>query len=92
MDIQINGITVLTLSDIDIAALDNDLLSKKDWFTAAIVGKINNCKKRMIREWQPILFSDPEVVSIPATDEGMIAMIIARDDYKTRIERETGQE
>ena len=92
MNIQVDGETILVLSDIDISCLDNDILDKEDWLIMMITGQVNQSKKRMIREWQPKLFADSKVESIPATAEGMIAMIIARDDYKTRIERKTEQE
>lgn len=88
MIIQIDSTTVLELSDTDIAALDNDLSSKVDWIKGAIIGKVNQCKKRMISEWQPKLFTDPEVESIPATTDEFIAMVIARDDYKDRTARD----
>jgi len=88
MKIQIDGETILTLSDTDIAALGNDLTSKTDWVKQALIGKINACKKRMIKEWQPKLFNDPTVESIPATEEAFIAMVIARPDYKNRVARD----
>ena len=78
----------VTITDADETALDDVLLDKNAWIQAAVVGKINNCKKRMINEWRPILFADDSVASVPANDDDFIAMIIARDDYKTRAERE----
>ena len=41
----------------------------------------------MIAEWRPKLTADPDVESIPANDNDLIALIIARDDYTTRGER-----
>ena len=38
----------------------------------------------MIREWQPIILADPEVFTMPATEEGLINMIVNRDDYQAR--------
>ena len=78
----------VTISAADETALDNDLLDKDAWIQAAVVGKINNCKKRMINEWRPILFADDSVASVPANDDDFIALVVARDDYKTRAERE----
>ena len=51
----------VTISAADETALDNDLLDKDAWIQAAVVGKINNCKKRMINEWRPIIFADDSV-------------------------------
>ena len=78
----------VTITDADETALDDVLLDKNAWIQAAVTGKINNCKKRMIEQWRPILFADDSVTSVPANDDDFIAMIIARDDYKTRAERE----
>ena len=78
----------VTISAADETALDNDLLDKDAWIQAAVVGKIANSKKRMINEWRPILFADASVTSIPANDDDFIALVVARDDYKTRAERD----
>jgi hypothetical protein len=78
----------VTISAADETALDNDLLDKNAWIQAAVVGKISNCKKRMINTWRPIIFADDSVATIPANDDDFIALIVARDDYKTRAERD----
>ena len=78
----------VTISTADETALDNDLLDKDAWIQAAVTGKIANAKKRMINEWRPILFADDSVTTIPANDDDFIALIVARDDYKTRVERD----
>ncbi len=80
----------VTISDIDVTVLENDLLSINDWVQASVVGKISNCKKRMINEWRPKLFADPAVESIPANDNDFITLVVARDDYKNRAKREEG--
>jgi len=78
----------VTITDADETALDNDLLDKDAWIQAAVTGKINNCKKRMINTWRPIIFADDSVATIPANDDDFIALVVARDDYKTRAERD----
>ena len=78
----------VTITDADETALDDVLLDKNAWIQAAVTGKINNCKKRMIEQWRPILFADDSVTSVPANDDDFIALVVARDDYKTRAERE----
>ena len=55
---------------------------------AAVVGKINNCKKRMANEATAVLKADASVESMPATDDGLITALLARDDYKNRAERD----
>ena len=82
----------VTITDADETALDNDLSDKDAWIQEAVVGKISNAKKRMINEWRPILFADDSVSSIPANDDDFIALVVARDDYKTRAERDAAAE
>jgi len=77
-----------TLSSTEEAVLKNDLLDVQNWADGAIDGKISNCKKRMLREWLPKLYDDDSVSSIPASEDEIVAMIVARDDYKDRVARD----
>tara|TARA_Y100000310_G_C20467316_1_gene708278 strand:- start:63 stop:326 length:264 start_codon:yes stop_codon:yes gene_type:complete len=77
-----------TLTTTEETVLKNDLMDIQAWATDAITGKINACKQRMLAQWNPILMADPDVESIPANENDLIALIIARDDYKNRVERE----
>jgi len=79
----------ISISDIDEKVLKNDLLDIQEWVQGAVYGKIGNCQKRMIAEWQPKLFADPDVDSIPADETAFINLVIARDDYKNRAQRES---
>jgi len=38
----------------------------------------------MLREWQPIILADPDISTMPATEDGLIDMIVSRDDYQAR--------
>ena len=58
------------------------------WVKGAIDGKVDNCKKRMTAEWIPKLMADDSVDSIPADEDDLIALIVARDDYKNRVDRD----
>jgi hypothetical protein len=75
------------INETDGSALSNDLVDINDWIQNAVIGKINSCKKRMIQEWQPKLFDDPSVTTIPAADDEFIKLVVARDDYKDATER-----
>ena len=77
-----------TLSSTEEAVLKNDLLDVQDWVDKAVDGKVNNCKKRMLAEWMPKLYADDSVSSIPASEDEIVAMIVARDDYKDRVARD----
>jgi len=78
----------VNISNADEKALLNDLLDIDEWVQAAVLGKINNCKKRMTNEATVVLKADASVENMPATDEGLIAALLARDDYKNRAERD----
>ena len=80
------------INDTDMIALNNDLLDVNEWIQSAVTGKVNSCKKRMINEWQPKLFNDPSVTFIPATQDEFITAVVARDDYKSRIDRDAEAE
>ncbi len=83
------AITVtVNISDADEKAMLNDLLDINDWVQAAVVGKINNCKKRMATQAASVLKADPSIESMPATDDGLIAALFDRADYKNRAERD----
>ena len=78
-----------TLTSIEETVLKHDLLDIQDWVKRAIDGKVNNCKKRMITEWTPILMDDDSVDSIPADEDKLIELIVARSDYKSRADRDS---
>lgn len=71
----------VTISDIDMRVLENDLMNVDNWIQEAVEGKINSCKKRMLAEWQPKLFADPAVENIPADESTFINFVVSRDDY-----------
>ena len=77
-----------TLTSLEESVLKNDLLDVQDWVDKAIDGKVSNCKKRMIAEWLPKLYADDSVSSIPASEDEIVALIVARSDYKDRTARE----
>lgn len=88
MKIKVDDKVIIELSKTDIIVLKDGILCIEDMIKHAVVGKVNNCKKRMINEWQQRLFSDPLVTSIPATADELIAVIVTRDDYKDRVARD----
>ena len=44
----------------------------------------------MIAEWLPKLYADESVTQIPANEDDMIALVVARSDYLDRSERDNG--
>jgi hypothetical protein len=79
-----------TLTTTEESVLKNDLLDVEVWVNGAIDGKVANCKKRMIAEWLPKLYADESVTQIPANEDEMIALVVARSDYLDRSERDNG--
>ena len=79
------------ISDHNEKVLLNDLLDIDDWVQQAVIGKINNCKKRMAIEAAAVLKADDSVESMPATDDGLITALLDRDDYKNRAERDAAE-
>ena len=86
------AITVtVEINDHNEKVLLNDLLDIDDWVQQAVVGKINNCSKRMAQNATAILKADASVETMPATDAGLINALLARDDYKNRAERDAAE-
>ena len=77
-----------TLTTIEEAVLKSDLSDIQNWVDKAIDGKIANCKKRMVTEWLPKLYADDSVSSIPATEDEILELVVARSDYKNRTARD----
>ena len=78
----------LDITDTDCAILEDSVLNVGNWLSGALAGKIANCKKRLVEEWLPRLYADPDVVTIPADVDEIVALVLGRDDYKTRAERD----
>ncbi len=55
-----------------------------DWVIGALMGQINRGRKTMIETWEPIILADPDVSTMPATEAGLINMIVSREDYQVR--------
>jgi hypothetical protein len=74
-----SGITIADLSANCILAYVQDL---SEWVIAALMGQINRGKKKMIAQYHPIILADSSVTTMPATENGLIEMIVARPDYQ----------
>ena len=60
-----------------------------DWIQKALDGKINNCWKRMQREWTQKLMDDDSFTDpIPSNQADFVNLVTARSDYKTRKQRD----
>ena len=79
----------IEVDDTDQTVLKNDLLDIDAWVQAAMTGKINNCWKRMQREWTTKLMNDDSFTdSIPSNKADFVTLVTARSDYKNRKARD----
>ena len=78
----------ITISDQDYLCLKNDLIDPEQWIRDAVVGKVLNCRVRLVRQWHPRLLSDPGISSLPGTEQALISLITSRTDYQDRIHRD----
>jgi len=79
----------VNVTDTEQAILLNNLLNIDDWLQAAMLGKKNNCWKRMQSEWTTKLMNDESFTdSIPSNQADFVTLVTARADYKTRTERD----
>ena len=71
------------------AILNNDLVDINQWVQEAMIGKINNCWKRMQQDWTTRLMNDSSFTDpIPSNQADFVKLITARSDYKTRKQRD----
>ena len=55
---------------------------------AAVAENIVHWKEALIAEWRNTLLADDSVTSLPASIDGQVELILARSDYKTRLQRD----
>ena len=86
----------VSLTDVQQKILSNDLYNDMSdnagldlWIQNAVDGKMNNCWKRMQREWTQKLMDDDSFTDpIPSNQADFVNLVTARSDYKTRKQRD----
>ena len=79
----------IEVDDTQQSILNNDLLDINQWVQDAMTGKINNCWKRMQREWTDKLMNDSSFTDpIPSNQADFVKLVTSRSDYKTRKQRD----
>ena len=79
----------IEVDDTDQLILKNDLLDIDDWMQQAMIGKINNCWKRMQSEWTTKLMNDESFTdSIPSNKADFVTLVTSREDYQDRAARD----
>ena len=84
-----------SISDTDMLLLKNDLYDSnnpnnpaQNWADKMVIGKINNCYKRLKNEWVPILMDDTSVMAISASKDEFVQQVVNHSTYKNRYHRE----
>ena len=79
----------IEVDDTQQSILNNDLIDINTWVQDAMTGKINNCWKRMQREWTDKLMNDSSFTDpIPSNQADFVKLVLARSDYKNRKARD----
>ncbi len=79
----------IEVDDTQQSILKNDLVDINTWVQDAMTGKINNCWKRMQREWTDKLMNDSSFTDpIPSNQADFVKLVLARSDYKNRKARD----
>ena len=72
----------INLADIDVDCIMAHTQDLDDWVIGCLMGQVNRGRKKMIQQYHPIILADPGVTTMPATEDGLISMIVARSDYQ----------
>jgi hypothetical protein len=84
--------TGIVITDTENKGLLHIVSNPEAWLLAATTEKARLRREALIAEWRPRLFADPAVTELPADDEDLCTLIMARSDYKTRLQRDADQE
>ncbi len=78
----------ITITDADWQILKHELKDPQAWIEAAVAGKVNSCKKRLIKSAPLELIEDPNVTTMPADKTELLNVYFTRANYKTRYDKE----
>jgi len=72
----------INLADLTGNCILSSIQNLEEWIIGAVMGMVNRGKKKMIAQYHPIIMADSDVTTMPATEDGLITMILARADYQ----------
>lgn len=78
----------VSFTDDEVKCLEAIVTDFQKWLDEAADGKLNQCKKKLIREWQPKLFNDGGITSLPSTENGLINFILTHRTYRSRKDKD----
>ena len=82
-------IITINIPDEKRKCLEHVLDDIEGWANAALDGKADKGKERLVTEAIGVMRADPAIDTIPANDSQLIAEYTTRPDYKNRKQRET---
>ena len=85
MDIFASGIVLTATENSCLLHITSDA---EDWVTSAIAEKARLRRTALIEEWRPILYADASVTELPADEDDLATLILARNDYQTRVQKD----
>ena len=77
----------VNLTDEQVKILEHELLDIDEWVQEAVNGRLNYTLNVLADEAREVLIADPDVTSIPANREALVATRMARSDYRNRKKR-----
>ncbi len=78
----------IPITDTEMKCLLHVVEDPDSWLQNVLTVKALARQEALVKEWHPKLMRDPAVTSLPATSEGIAAVILARDDYTTRSQQD----
>jgi len=82
------GQHTITFTDEQEKCIADKIVDFDAWLQGSADGQANQCKKRLIKEWQLKLMADPDVTTISAVEADFLTTVFARADYKDRAQRD----
>lgn len=83
---------MIEITDLQLQAMADILVNPQQWIEDAVNSKVERCVERVVAKEQQRLLEDPDVLTIPATIDGILESHFSQPDYKTRAERDAEEE
>jgi len=77
----------IEVSAADLNVLEHIVEDADKWMQDMFIGKVANCRAKMVKEGTEAMLADPLVFSIPATPDAVVSAMVEDPSYKTRAVR-----
>lgn len=78
----------VTLTDEQVSLLEYDVLDIDQWVQDAVTGRVHYSAHALAEEARAVLMADPDVDTMPAKPDALIAAYLQRPSYQNRKQRE----